>query len=87
MEAQGKNEAHKNIQSIDHKICNHRAHTILHSYEPAFECHQAEGCRGSPDSDVEIFRREFPYFRGTVDHQEGGLDEYPLDCNQQKCAG
>ena len=86
-DSQGKYYAHKHIHSVHDKVRHHRAHAILHAYEPAFERHQAESGRSRPYPYEEIFRSQVAHLGSAVHHEEGCLDEYPLDCYQSQGTG
>ena len=84
-EPEGQDYAHKDIHSVDSHVSSHGTDTVLHAYEPAFESHQAKGCRSRPYANEEILGRQFTDFRTGVHHKKGQPDEYPLDRNQHQC--
>ena len=88
-ESERKDYAHEDIHAVDSHVGSHRTDTVLHSYEPALEGHETEGCRGSPYADIEVFRCKSLHFRTGINNQESRLDKYPLDRdqNQSACEG
>ena len=74
----------RDVGDVDDNVGCHRADAVLHSYEPAFECHQAKSRRGSPDAYEEVFACQFFYLGGAAYAEQGEPEEKRMQQQEQQ---